>query len=342
MVKQLKGWSITLFTLFLLLSVVVLAGVWWLNSPPTPAPKSAYFTIQEGTGANQILEQLRDQGHIRTSLLPKVYLKLRSQIRAMQAGYYEIPEGLSTLETILYLQSGKVILQTLTIPEGLTLSKVALLAEEIGINAIDFLEAANNSTLLAEYGIISPTAEGWLFPSTYRVPQNYPAEQLIRTMLNQFFSQLASVYPRYTELSPEELHKKVILASLVQKEHRVPDEAPIMASVMYNRLLIGMPLGIDSLIIYILTERQGRPHTTRVLYRDLDIEDPYNFYKKPGLPPGAIGGSGAVALDAVFHPAETDYLFFVVIPGSGGRHQFTKTNAEHEYHADIYRATFNR
>lgn len=342
MAKQLKLALVALLTLFILLGVSAVGAAWWMNSPPKTDAETPYFTIHEGASAHAIFRQLQTQGHIRTQFLPKVYLKMRPQTRSMQAGSYELPAGLTTLETLRYLQAGKVILRTLTIPEGLPLSKVARLAAEVGINADDFLKAAHNTALLAEYGIVSPTAEGWLFPSTYRVPHNYPAEQLVRTMLNQFFNQLAVIYPNYKELSPETLHKKVILASLVQKEHKVADEAPLMASVMFNRLAINMPLGIDSLIIYILTERQGKPHPTRVLWRDLEVDDPYNVYNRPGLPPGAIGGAGAVALNAVFHPAETKYLYFVVIPGQGGRHQFTSTLAEHNYHANIYRASLNR
>jgi UPF0755 protein len=343
MVQQIKRWLSTLFIVLLLITITSIVGLWWLNSPPNPKAETPYFTIQEGASANYILMQLHDQGHIRTRLWPKIYLKLQPKVRAMQAGSYEIPAGLTTIEVLRYLQAGKVILHTLTIPEGLSLRQVSLLIEKSGIsNAEAFLVAAHDPALLAKYNIISPNAEGWLFPNTYHLPKNYPADQLVQTMLNQFFSQLAVIDPNFKELSPEELHKKVILASLVQKEHRVADEAPLIASVMYNRLRIGMPLGIDSAIIYILTERQGQPHTTRVLWADLEIEDPYNVYKKAGLPPGAIGGSGAIALNAVFHPADTDYLYFVVIPNSGGRHQFTSTLTDHNYHANIYRASLNR
>jgi UPF0755 protein len=130
-------------------------------------------------------------------------------------------------------------------------------------------------------------------------------------------------------LSPEELNRRVILASIVEREYRVDEEAPLMAGVFFNRLEIGMALQSCATVEYVITEIQGRPHP-RVLYdRDTEIQDPYNTYNRPGLPPGPIAAPGMAALRAAFNPAPSDYLYFRLVNPDEGRHYFSKTFDEH-------------
>jgi UPF0755 protein len=121
----------------------------------------------------------------------------------------------------------------------------------------------------------------------------------------------------------------VSLASIVEREYRVDDEAPLMAGVFFNRLQIGMALQSCATVEYVITEIQGRPHPERLFDRDTEIRDPYNTYMNAGLPPGPICSPGMVALNAVFNPAESDYLYFRLIDPAAGRHYFSRTLDDH-------------
>jgi UPF0755 protein len=118
-------------------------------------------------------------------------------------------------------------------------------------------------------------------------------------------------------------HEIVTMASIVEKEARLPEERPVIAAVYYNRLKDGMPLQADPTVQYAL----GR-HTERVLYRDLTVESPYNTYLHAGLPPGPIASPGGASLRAALAPAHVPFLYFVAAPD--GHHEFRATMAEHE------------
>jgi UPF0755 protein len=148
-------------------------------------------------------------------------------------------------------------------------------------------------------------------------------------MADTFFKRLENTGTDFLTLTPKELNDKVILASIVEREYRVDDEAPLMAGVFYNRLNIGMALQSCATLEYIITEIQGRPHPTAIYDRDIAIQDPYNTYNRRGLPPGPISAPGRVALNAVFHPAASDYLYFRLVNPAEGRHYFSKSFDEH-------------
>jgi UPF0755 protein len=174
--------------------------------------------------------------------------------------------------------------------------------------------------------------EGYLFPDTYLFPRDYPAGRVIRTMADNFFLRLAVLSGTGgppAELPAAELYKGVILASIVEREYRVDDEAPLMAGVFYNRLGIGMALQSCATVEYVITEIQGKPHPETLYTRDTEIRDPYNTYTRPGLPPGPICSPGTTALNAVFNPASSDFLYFRLIDPAAGRHYFSRTLDDH-------------
>jgi UPF0755 protein len=126
------------------------------------------------------------------------------------------------------------------------------------------------------------------------------------------------------------------LASIVEREYRAIDEAPLIAGVFYNRLRIGMPLQSCATVEYVITEIQGKPHPERLFDRDTEIRDPYNTYIRSGLPPGPISVPSRIALDAVFHPQASDYLYFRLINPAEGRHYFSRTLDEHIQAGALY------
>jgi UPF0755 protein len=255
------------------------------------------------------------------SRLDKEYLK---------AGTYSFSLPATQLEIRSLLVSGRQLLIRVTVPEGTTLKKTARILEDAGVcAAADFLAAASEQDILDRYRIPGATLEGYLYPDTYLFPEGYPADLTVRAMADTFFKRLAELQPDSLSLSPAELNSRVIMASIVEREYRVDEEAPIMAGVFYNRLRIGMALQSCATVEYVITEIQGRPHPERLYERDTEIRNPYNTYMVPGLPPGPISAPSAVALNAAFSPVPSEYLYFRLVNPAEGRHYFSQTLDDH-------------
>jgi UPF0755 protein len=148
-------------------------------------------------------------------------------------------------------------------------------------------------------------------------------------MADTFFSRLGEIDGAALELSPGELERRVIVASIVEREYRVDEEAALMAGVFYNRLEIGMAMQSCATVEYVITEIQGLPHPEVLYTRDTEIRNPYNTYVRPGLPPGPISAPGRVALDAALHPVDSGYLYFRLVDAEAGRHYFSRTLDDH-------------
>ena len=144
-----------------------------------------------------------------------------------------------------------------------------------------------------------------------------------------FFNKIKEI-PGLAEKSAKDLNQIVILASIVEREYKVDEEAPIIASVFTNRIKNKIGLYSCATIEYIITEILDKPHPERIFEKDLKIDNPYNTYKWQGLTPGPISNPGLVALQAAAEPADTEYFFFQVTDPSTGKHVFTKTFDEHK------------
>lgn len=313
-----------------------------LGGPTGAIPKEGgQFTVAPGQSTAEIARALRKESFIRSDYYFRLLTRLMRMDGKLQAGSYHIPANLSSKKILKLLASGKTQLIRVTIPEGLTSRKTALIFEEAGItDSGDFLAAVKNKELLSEFGIIASDAEGYLFPDTYMMSKNYPAEKVVRTMIRSFFNEMDQIYPAYKQMPRSEFYNRLILSSIVEKEYRVPEEAPKIASVFYNRLERGIALESCASVVYVLTEVLGREHPNRLFYKDLEIDHPYNAYRNKGLPPGPIANAGPVALKAAFDPAKTDYLFFVVENAEKGTHLFSKTLADHEAGRKRYVETY--
>jgi UPF0755 protein len=160
-------------------------------------------------------------------------------------------------------------------------------------------------------------------------PKDFPAEQVVRTMADNFFEKLYTISPSLQNMTPRELNDIVILASIVEREYRVREEAPLMAGVFYHRLRINMALQSCATVEYVITDILGRPHPSVILNVDLEIRSPFNTYMFRGLPPGPISAPGVVALRAAIYPEHTDFLYFRLIEPATGRHHFSRTYDEH-------------
>jgi UPF0755 protein len=308
------------------------------SSPPVTSNRGdRLFVVEKGESLARIAERLADEGYIRSTSFLRLVARLRGTGGQFKAGWYRVPSGSSTLRVHDLLVSGSQSLVKLTIPEGWTVSRIAALVEERGIaTAADFETAAHSAAIAGELSVPAKTLEGFLFPDTYFVPSPFPAEMLIRIMVETFFDRLDAIEPGWRSLGAAQLFEKVTLASIVEREYQVAEEAPLIASVFANRLRLGIGLESCATIAYIITEIQHQPHPEYITLEDKGIDSPYNTYKWAGLPPGPIANPGRVALDAAFHPARTDYLYFVLRDPKEGRHYFSRDLDTHNKAKKLY------
>jgi len=286
------------------------------------------FEVRRGESAQSVGRRLADSGLIRNFLF--WYLLCRFDNEHIKTGTYRIEVPASQIAIHRMLVSGRQILLRVTIPEGFTVKKAARLFEENGICPADeFLAAAADPETVARYRIPGESMEGYIYPDTYLFPQDFPAVRVVRKIADTFFSRLAEISEDAVAMSPEELNRLVTLASIVEREYRMAEEAPVMAGVFFNRLNIGMALQSCATVEYVITDILGRPHPEILTTRDTEIRDPYNTYMRPGLPPGPISSPGAVALRAVLDPSKTSYLYFRLVDQSTGRHYFSNTLDDH-------------
>ena len=324
------------------------AGYYFLNRPVSPdlSPEEAEqyrFTVKNGATVSSVARELEENRHIRSARFLTLVAQLRDLESSIQTGVYQLT-GTETATGILdILVSGNQMLMKVTIPEGYTLSKIAQKMADNEICSVDeFLEAGKSEDLLEDFNIPATSFEGYLFPDTYHFPPYFGAENAVRAMADNFFRQLEKIVTdgesesETDGMTREELHKKVILASIVEREYRVAHEAPLIASVFNNRLDINMGLGSCATIEYIITEIEGREHPGFLTYDDLKIDSPYNTYLWAGLPPGPICSPGGVALRAAVYPADTDYWYFVLKDSGSGEHYFSSSVIEHNQAKRLY------
>ena len=309
----------------LALVAALLAAVWvWTAVRAPERAASARVVVEPGTPVRALAARLEEQEVIRSALLFELWIRASGKAGSIQAGTYEIPAGTPLSGVVETLVLGRTQLASVTIPEGLRIEEQAgVAARALGIDSAAFVAAATDSLLADSLGIDAATLEGYLFPETYRVDPATDARELVRLMVAQFQRTFGEEWRGRAEELGRSVREIVTLASIVEEEARVREERPVIAGVYWNRLRIGMKLEADPTVQYALGA-----HRQRVLYRDLEIDSPYNTYLYPGLPPGPIASPGRASLEATLYPDSVPFLFFFAT-GEGGRHTFSQTFAEH-------------
>jgi len=296
-----------------------------LLQPMGGASEKVRIEIPVGANAGQISKILQEKGLIRSPMAFQFMARLLGEARNMKAGAYEIPRDRGVIQIIEHLVSGDAISVWVVIPEGTTIDDVADRLDRARLGSKDnFLRRAGRAP--RRYGKPFPapwgTLEGYLMPDTYRFDTNAAPGEILEVMLDNWEKK---VYEPRQELFRQSRYgtaKTVIIASMIEKEARVQDDRPLIASVIHNRLRRRMPLQIDATVIYAL----GR-HRARVTFDDLKVKSPYNTYRVKSLPPGPICSPGEASIDAALKPARTNFLFYVA--RADGRHIFTRTAEEH-------------
>jgi UPF0755 protein len=315
-----------------LLVVVVLAaggfGLYRYAVGASGPTRPVALEIAPGSTASDVGHLLRERGVIRSALAFRISAQLRGYGSEIQAGAYDLTTNMPIDRVFEVLEAGPIVdTVSVTIPEGLELGEIAgTVSEALGLDAGRFEQSATDGGRAIDpylpEGI--DTLEGFLFPKTYEFgTEGLDEDSVIERLLAQFEAEASTLdWSRAEDLGLTH-YETVVVASLIEREARVPQDRAKISAVIHNRLAEGMPLQIDATVQYALPE--GNRELT---FDDYEYESPYNTYLHPGLPPTPIASPGLDSLEAALNPADADFLYFVVIDPETGRHAFAETYEE--------------
>ncbi|MBM7701425.1 endolytic transglycosylase MltG [Metabacillus iocasae] len=336
----------------LLLAFVVIAGggALYVQSALKPAEKHSgeevEVVIPRGSSAASIGQILEQKKLIKNKDIFRFYVRVKN-ISGFQAGTYVFSPSMSAHQMIDMMKSGDVTRTPkvqLTIPEGRQLSEIAEVFEKHTsytkeqvmekVQSKEFVEEMKKNypktiTNEVDKKDIKYALEGYLYPATYSF---YNEDVSLDEMLATMIGKTDEVIKKYEEEMKEKAytpHQLLTMASLIEEEATEKVDREKIASVFYNRIDENMPLQTDPTVLYALGA-----HKDRVLYRDLEVDSPYNTYKVKGITPGPISNAGEMSIKATLKPAETDYLYFLATPE--GEVIFTRTLKEHNKQKNIH------
>ena len=294
-------------------------------APKNLQGEKVIIDVSPGENFYQVAEKLEQKGLIRRAFFFKVLVKLFSA-RHLSIGEYELSPRLSLWSQFQKIRKGDIRYEWITFPEGFNHYEMAVLLKNRGWpGAEEFLELCQNQAFINNLlGEELPSLEGYLFPETYALSKYGSPQTLLKEMVQQFLK----VYSEEKRRSNFSRHEAATLASLIEKETGIPEERPLIASVFYNRIKKGMKLQTDPTILYSLFLEEGFERGNNIRKKDILFSSPYNTYVTQGLPPGPISNFGRAALQAVFSPEKSDYLYFV--SKNDGSHLFSKTYKAHQ------------
>jgi UPF0755 protein len=313
------------FNVFLLLTTVVIGLsayiLAWITLTPGPLKENKIIVINRGSLFN-VAKQLDEQNVI-TNKLPFVLLaKLANYVEHLKAGEYPVAAGSSSWDIIRLMQSGAFFKRSITIPEGFTTGQILALVDQ----NIHLIGPKHKD----QHG------EGDFLPETYFFIHGEKKLDLLNRMSSSMKQAVDEVWAqRNINIPLKTKEELLILASIIEKEAKINEEQPVIASVFINRLTRKMKLESDPTTIYSITKGKyilARPITRK----DLQTPSSFNTYYVQGLPPTPIANPGLSAIKAAANPANTKYLFFVV-KDCQGRHNFSSTLKEHTTYVSQYR-----
>ncbi|MBP7563913.1 MAG: endolytic transglycosylase MltG [Candidatus Cloacimonetes bacterium] len=310
-------------TMFVVLGIMMAIISNILTSPLNINQK--IIDINEGQSARSIAKVLYKEGVIRSESAFYILVRLTNNDKKLKQGAYLFNGKMNMLSAMQKIISGEILVQRVTIPEGLSLYKTIRILSDKGIGNYDrFLELAeDNQFIKSVSGFEIETLEGFLYPDTYAFNKNNSEEIILEKMVQNLFNRLRKNQINFDD--KKEFYRILKLASIVEKEAVFPEEKPLIASVYQNRLNNNMLLQADPTSTYHL-EADG-VHKSKLYYKDVRKNTLHNTYTNPGLPPTPICSPSISAIQASIRPANTNYLFFFATPEK--RHIFTTSYAEH-------------
>ena len=313
-----------------------------LHAPIAHGQSAEYITIPPGSSPDAILARLQTAGVIGRAWPLRAYIRLTGAGPRLKAGEYRFPSPVSPLNVLRKLEEGEQRLSRFTLIEGWTRWDVAEALRRIPELNLHSTEEAlalfDDTSPIRDLDPAATNLEGYLYPDTYSFPPDTTAPRMVAAMVQRFRQVWAGLAPG-AGAQGKAVREVVTVASLIETEAKLPEERPLVASVIYNRVRLGMPLGVDSTVVY-AAKLAGRWRNDGKIYQSyLDLDSPYNTRKVRGLPPGPVASPGARSLEAALRPATTDYLYYVREPSrNDGAHNFYSNEADFQRGVQALRA----
>jgi peptidoglycan lytic transglycosylase G len=318
------------------LSALLLLSQDRLTKPANPLAGQQPFQVELGESPISVAARLQDQGIIPDAQAFTTFLQYSGLDTTIQAGQYSLSPALPPIEIARALQDATPKEVTLSVLEGWRLEEIA---ETIATTGLEFdgqeflreVESPRSGYTFLEDLPPGNSLEGLLSPGIYRLPRESTVDEVVSRLLDEFAASLTPELLSGFEQQGLSMYEAITLASIVEREAIIKDEMPLIASVLLNRLAVGMRLEADSTVQYALgfNQNQNTWWTNPLSSQDLQIDSAYNTYRYPGLPPGPIANPGVSALRAVAFPATTPYYYFRAACDDSGKHNFSETYEEH-------------
>lgn len=326
--KRLK-YTLIFFVLVIILVITFFIGkeVWqwqrFLSTPVVPPGKELIYIIKPGTTIPDFAHALHQQGYLQN---PDYLIRLANwsgHKAKIKTGEYQFKSGITPWQLLQQIAAGKVMQRTVTFIEGWTFAQMQTrlnTAPSLAHNTLNM----SNQQIMEILKATESNPEGLFYPDTYQYTYGASDVDILKMSYHLMQQKLQALWlERASDLPYKTSYAALIVASLIEKEAKHPDDRPLVASVIINRLEKKMPLQIDATVIY---ARDGN-YRIPIKAKDLQSPSPYNTYKHQGLPPTPIGMPGLASIQAALHPVKTNYLYYVT--KGGGRHIFSTTLTEH-------------
>ncbi len=303
-IEFLKKITSIIGVIFLLLILCVCFEIY---VPVNPSSKETIiYTVQKGWGDEEIADNLKELGIIRSSYFFKFYAVLSLKHSMLQAGEYNLSTKMSMHEIANKMARGDIIKDRVVIPEGWDVQDIGKYLESKGICSEDYFVS------------LAVGQEGYLFPDTYEISKTETCEEVLGAMLANFDKKLTPELKEEIASQGKTISDVVTMASLIEKEVITLEDKKIVSGILWKRLSIDMPLQVDATIVYITG-------SAKITTQDKKIDSPYNTYKYYGLPKGPISNPGMDSIIAVIYPTKTNYWYYL----SAGKTIFSETLDQH-------------
>jgi UPF0755 protein len=337
------------YVLILIVVLLVCAGAfgYWayqdLTTPVAHDKANQYIEIPRGSSPSEIISRLNAEGILNSALPVQLYLRFSDKASNLKSGEYRFASPITPLGVIKKLEEGEERVNRLTIIEGWTRFEIAKeIAEKFPptaagqtTNPADVMLLLNDTSLITDFDPAAKNLEGYLYPDTYSLPREYTPKQVVKALVDRFKKEWK---PEFTEKArtlgrtPKEI---VTIASLIETESKVDKERPVVASVIYNRLQKGIPLGLD--VTYIYAAKLANVWDGTLHASDFQRDSSYSSRKYAGLPPTPVASPSAAAIRAALNPVQTDYIYYVLNPQSAdGSHNFYSNSTDFERGKQVY------
>ena len=336
-----KAFKLLLKILFVAAIAVIITLIYsyYKLNAKISSSNEVFIKIPEKTTIEQTVQILNSDSILTPEWFFISFVKFYSKIydKKIISGCYKFAPETTNLQIIRSIFSGTNQFTTkVTYPEGITLTQFASISsKKLGIDSAEFIHLAYSDSFLKPLGINTKSAEGYLLANTFEFYCDMSVTEVLKKLIdsqNKTWIERFAVKAKSSKLSKKEI---LTLASIIEAESPLASERPRIAGVYYNRLKKGLKLEADPTVQYIIG------HKTRLLYKDLKIDSPYNTYMYTGLPPTPINSPSISSIEAVINPEEHNYLFFVAVGDGSGRHNFSATFANHKKKVVQFRKRVN-